>query len=152
MTVFDHSLSEMIGLDAYRAVIGNWLFKTQKAQKLKNATSEAETRTFLGTYFLLILRLLFLGGVLFAVNTTIRGNSRIIREEETSLMPYQSLQTQLVVGNVELHPGPQNNLCDFCGARFTRIGNLKRHMNSQHFNNFCSQSRSFNQKCMPCFR
>ena len=149
MTVFDHSLSEMIGLDAYRAVIGNWLFKTQKAQKLKNATSEAETRTFLGTYFLLILRLLFLGGVLFAVNTTIRGNSRIIREEETSLMPYQSLQTQLVVGNVELHPGPQNNLCDFCGARFTRIGNLKRHMNSQHFNNLNIRCRicgaNFNQ-------
>ena len=126
---------KMIGLDAYRLVIGAWLFKTQKKQKLKNATSGAGANTSLNIYFLLILRLLIMGGLTVIVSNTIRGRSRMIREEDTSLIPYQSLQTQLIVGNVEPHPGPPNNLCDFCGARFSRIGNLKRHVNTRHFNN-----------------
>ena len=125
----------MIGLDAYRLVIGAWLFKTQKKQKLRNTSLDAEPRSSLNIYFLMILRLLILGILSAAVSNTIRVNSRMIREEENSLMPPQSLQTQLIVGNVELHPGPANNLCDFCGARFTRNANLKRHVDTRHLNN-----------------
>lgn len=142
----------MIGLDAYRASIGNWLFKLPKNPKLNRSSccGNSETsQTFLSIYFLFFLRLLLLGCLSCVVYSVVPGKASHFREEDTSLLPYKSLQTQLIVGNVEQNPGPQINLCDFCGARFTRIGNLKRHVNLRHLNNVNIRCRlcgdNFNQ-------
>ena len=65
----------MIGLEAYRLVIGAWLFKTRKKQKNRNATLDVEPRASVNLNFLLILRLLILGSLSVAVNNIIWVNS-----------------------------------------------------------------------------
>ena len=129
----------MIELEAYRAVIGGWLFKISKYKRHKNVSScgDAEDGTLFSTCFMFFLKVMLLasvGSVVFACNSSAPRHSRFTPEIASGLLPYQILQTLLIIGNVEQHPGPQNNLCDFCGAAFARMGNLKRHMNTRHFN------------------
>ena len=132
----------MIGIEAFRAAIGNWLFKLPLTPKSKDACCTAiESNTFFNIYFTLILRLLFLGSVAFAINTVTLANSRHIQELEISILPNQALQTELIIGNVEQNPGPKHNLCDFCGANFVRMSNLKRHITARHFNNVTIRCR-----------
>ena len=90
--------------------------------------------------FTLFIRLVLFGSVAFAINTATIANSKLNQESETSFLPIQVLQTQLVIGNVEKNPGPKNNLCDFCGACFERKSNLKRHINTRHMNNVAIRS------------
>ena len=132
----------MIGIEAFRAAIGNWLFKLPLKSKSKDACCTAiESNTFFNIYFTLILRLLFLGSVAFAINAVTLANSRRIQELEISILPNQALQTELIIGNVEQNPGPKHNLCDFCGANFARMSNLKRHITARHFNNVTIRCR-----------
>lgn len=139
----------MIGIEAFRAAIGSWYFKSPLRRKSKemNCNSDIEDNTSI--CFTLFIRLVLFGSVAFAINTATIANSKLNQESETSFLPIQVLQTQLVIGNVEKNPGPKNNLCDFCGACFERKSNLKRHINTRHMNNVAIRCRicgtDFNQ-------
>ena len=71
----------MIGIEAFRAAIGNWLFKLPLTPKSKDVCCTAiGSNTFFNIYFTLILRLLFLGSVAFAINT-VKANVPIWKSE-----------------------------------------------------------------------
>ena len=69
--------------------------------------------------------------------------ARFMSDVYTSVFPAKLQNTLLLIGGIELNPGPGNFLCEYCPKTFTYKRNLTTHVNQKHL--FIS-----NIKCRFC--
>ena len=156
-------LSDMISLDAYRAIIGRgWSHRAQsvtlpetssRLHECRNHTGFSRTmswllRTYFGGLLLLLLVDFFVlhippdntvtgstGSSTSSTDISNREGGFLYRDELLQILPpAKQIQLMLIMGGIELNPGPAIKLlvCEYCGEEFKRGWNLKRHIQRQH--------------------
>ena len=135
----------MISLESYRSAIGRWQFRTVSSSRSRERHKSEPCGQHSGSsHNNKPVGKIYTAGILFLTTMAVfpimlscltasmmgAGHERTVTDQDT-VLPLKVVEMLLVVGGVEMNPGPEGKQCEFCGGIF-KANNLKIHKKRWH--------------------